>query len=255
MERHERLAGGGPAKLATALVQLAGRDEPRLRWVAAADAVEQKANDMLAPVDAHRVVSSPLTHRGPAGCCIRSSGGSALAGGLKAPPAVRLFSITGVGNAAEQERRATSTLLSTMMAVREFGRALVTRFGGPAGAIETYLEVPFTLDDRTSIPDRGDPRGPWRADLDGLVGGQDRYQCAANEQIERYLDMGRQQGYDAVITLSNDLAPVGGTHPVNIDGRKVGLHRISWSEVLHEAQIQRVSVNTLAIRRGCPGVR
>lgn len=65
----------------------------------------------------------------------------------------RLFSVTGVGNAEEQERRATSTLLSTMMAVRDFGRALVARFGGPAGSIETYLEVPFTLDVRTSIPD------------------------------------------------------------------------------------------------------
>jgi hypothetical protein len=65
----------------------------------------------------------------------------------------RLFSVTGVGNAEEQERRATSTLLSTMMAVREFGRALVARFGGPAGSIETYLEVPFTLDERTAIPD------------------------------------------------------------------------------------------------------
>ncbi len=31
--------GGDPAKLATALVQLAGQDEPPLRWVAGADAV------------------------------------------------------------------------------------------------------------------------------------------------------------------------------------------------------------------------
>jgi hypothetical protein len=50
-------------------------------------------------------------------------------------------------------------------------------------------------------------------------------------------------GYDAVITLSNDLAPVGGIHPVPVDGRKlrkVALHHISWSEVLHEAQMQLV---------------
>jgi hypothetical protein len=44
----------------------------------------------------------------------------------------RVFSVTGVGNAEEQERRATSTLLSTMTARRDFGRALVARFGGPA---------------------------------------------------------------------------------------------------------------------------
>ncbi len=55
--------GGDPAKLAAALVGLAGQDEPPLRWVAGADAVdtiEQKANDMLAQADAYRELSSSL---------------------------------------------------------------------------------------------------------------------------------------------------------------------------------------------------
>src|SRR5215211_2092443 len=55
--------GGDPAKLATALVQLAGRDEPPARWVAGADAiatVEQKAKDLLAQADAYRDLSSSL---------------------------------------------------------------------------------------------------------------------------------------------------------------------------------------------------
>lgn len=153
----------------------------------------------------------------------------------------RLFSVTGVGNTEEQERRATSTLLSTMMAVRDFGRALVARFGGPAGSIETYLEVPFTLDERTSIPDgviRVARAGRiWTALLEVKTGSSP----LRHEQVERYLDLARQQEYDAVVTLSNDLAPVGGVHPIAVDGRKlrkVALHHISWSEVLHEAQMQ-----------------
>ena len=59
------LQGGDPAKLATALVQLAGSQEPPVRWVAGADAVagvEQKAKDLLAQVDAHRELSSSLSH-------------------------------------------------------------------------------------------------------------------------------------------------------------------------------------------------
>jgi NAD(P)-dependent dehydrogenase (short-subunit alcohol dehydrogenase family) len=55
--------GGDPAKLANALVQLAGRDEPPLRWVAGADAiatVEQKAKDLLTQADAYRELSSSL---------------------------------------------------------------------------------------------------------------------------------------------------------------------------------------------------
>ena len=57
--------GGDPAKLAGALVRLAGQDEPPLRFVAGADAVatvEQKAKDLLAQVDAHRELSSNLAH-------------------------------------------------------------------------------------------------------------------------------------------------------------------------------------------------
>ena len=54
---------GDPAKLAAALVELATQEEPPLRWVAGADAVqgvEQKAKDLLAQVDAHRELSSSL---------------------------------------------------------------------------------------------------------------------------------------------------------------------------------------------------
>jgi NAD(P)-dependent dehydrogenase (short-subunit alcohol dehydrogenase family) len=57
--------GGDPVKLASALVQLAGQDEPPLRWVAGADAVqvvENKAKDLLAQADAYRELSSNLAH-------------------------------------------------------------------------------------------------------------------------------------------------------------------------------------------------
>jgi NAD(P)-dependent dehydrogenase (short-subunit alcohol dehydrogenase family) len=57
--------GGDPAKLADALVQLASQDEPPLRWVAGADAVEvveNKAKDLLAQAGAYRELSSNLAH-------------------------------------------------------------------------------------------------------------------------------------------------------------------------------------------------
>jgi len=57
--------GGDPAKLATALIDLATSAEPPVRWIAGADAiagVEQKAHDLLAQVDAHRELSSSLAH-------------------------------------------------------------------------------------------------------------------------------------------------------------------------------------------------
>jgi len=60
--------GGDPAKLAIALVQLAGQDQPPLRWVAGADAVEaveRQARTLLTQVDAHRELSSNLAHDDP----------------------------------------------------------------------------------------------------------------------------------------------------------------------------------------------
>jgi hypothetical protein len=57
--------GGDPAKLAEALVRLAGQDEPPPRFVAGADAiagVEQKAKDLLAQADADRELSGNLAY-------------------------------------------------------------------------------------------------------------------------------------------------------------------------------------------------
>jgi len=59
------LQGGDPAKLAKVLVQLADQDEPPLRWVAGADAVEvveNKAKDLLAQAGAYRELSSNLAY-------------------------------------------------------------------------------------------------------------------------------------------------------------------------------------------------
>jgi len=55
--------GGDPAKLARALVTILDEEQPPRRWVAGADAVatvEQKANELLAQVDAYRDLSSSL---------------------------------------------------------------------------------------------------------------------------------------------------------------------------------------------------
>ena len=57
--------GGDPAKLAAALVELTAQDEPPARFAAGADAVEAlegKANTLLAEANAHRELSSSLSH-------------------------------------------------------------------------------------------------------------------------------------------------------------------------------------------------
>jgi NAD(P)-dependent dehydrogenase (short-subunit alcohol dehydrogenase family) len=56
---------GDPAKLARALITIAGQEQPPRRFIAGADAIaiaEQKAKDLQAQIDAHRTLSSSLAH-------------------------------------------------------------------------------------------------------------------------------------------------------------------------------------------------
>jgi NAD(P)-dependent dehydrogenase (short-subunit alcohol dehydrogenase family) len=57
-----------PAKLAKALLTVVDQEQPPLRWIAGADAVatvEEKANELLAQVDAYRALSSSLAVEEP----------------------------------------------------------------------------------------------------------------------------------------------------------------------------------------------
>jgi stress response protein SCP2 len=152
----------------------------------------------------------------------------------------RLFSVAGIGAADEQEKRATSALLSTMFAVKQFGRCIATRLGGPGGNVETFTEVQFRLGERTVIPDGvlkvARAGRVWTALLEVKTGsGQLR-----REQVESYLDVAREQGYDAVVTLSNEISPGAGEHPIAVDKRKtrkVALIHVSWAEIIHEAKM------------------
>lgn len=154
----------------------------------------------------------------------------------------RLIPTSGINGAEEQERRATSALLAVMSAVREFGKALTKPLGAPAGAVEAYIEVPFELGDKRLFPDglirisRG--QKAWTALVEVKTGTN---QLAA-DQIENYLDIAREQGFDAVLTISNEIPAISGQHPTKVDKRKlnrVALHHLSWTQVLAEAVMQR----------------
>jgi hypothetical protein len=154
----------------------------------------------------------------------------------------RLIPTSGINGAEEQERRATSALLAVLVAVKEFGRGFVKQFDGPAGACETYIEVPFILGEKRLYPDglirvtRGSKS--WTALVEVKTGANQ----LATEQLENYLDIAREQGFDAVITISNEIPAIAGTHPTKVDKRKlrkVALHHVSWSQVLADAVMQK----------------
>ncbi|MEU4093339.1 TerD family protein [Streptomyces sp. NPDC026673] len=153
----------------------------------------------------------------------------------------RLFPVPQLKSDREREVRATSVLLSVMAQVPEFGRRLTAGFNAPAGAMETFVETSFTYGATTVRPDgviRASRAGKiWTALVETKTNGNP----LKDEQVQSYMDIAARRGYEAVITLSNDVAlPGSPVVNVKIDGRrkhKVALWHLSWAEVVHHAQM------------------
>jgi hypothetical protein len=154
----------------------------------------------------------------------------------------RLIPTSGISGAEEQERRATSGLLAVMSAVREFNKALLNPLGAPAGTVEAYIEVPFLLGENKYYPDglirvaRGGRT--WTALVEVKTGNHQ----LQPEQLEAYLDIAREQEFDALVTISNEIPSMAGQHPTKVDKRKlrkVHLHHWSWTYILSTAVMQK----------------
>lgn len=158
--------------------------------------------------------------------------------------AARLIPTSGIKGAEEQERRGTSALLAVLGSVKEFGRTLTTRLGAPAGVIETYIEVPFEFGDTRLYPDglirvtRGSRA--WTCLVEVKTGRNDLDPL----QLGNYLDIAKERSFDAVLTISNQIPIATGTHPCDVDKRKlrkVALHHLSWSQIHTEAILEKAN--------------
>lgn len=155
----------------------------------------------------------------------------------------RLIPVSGIRNAEEQERRATSALLAIIGSVEEFGQAIVLQCGARKGKIETYIEVPFKLENEKNVRPDGVIRCHGRKGTTTiLVEVKTGKNTLNKEQVETYLDVAKEQGFDCVLTISNEIQKIPGEHPVAVDKKKlkkVNLFHMSWSNILTEAFIQR----------------
>jgi len=126
--------------------------------------------------------------------------------------------------------------------VKEFSKAMLAPVGAISGTVETYIEVPFMLGENRCYPDglirvtRGNRT--WTA-LVEVKTGKNELQA---EQLENYLDIARDEDFDALITISNQIPAMAGQHPTKVDRRKlrkVALHHWSWTDVLSVAVMQK----------------
>jgi hypothetical protein len=154
----------------------------------------------------------------------------------------RLIPVAGIRGQDEQEIRAASSLLAVMGAVDEFGKALLKEIGAPAGRISTFTEVPLEdSEGKVCRPDgviaveRG--KTSWKCLVEVKTGNVP----LSSEQISTYLDLAREHGFQAVLTISNQISNNAADVPVMVDRRKlrsVEMRHLSWWRILTEAIIQ-----------------
>ncbi len=153
--------------------------------------------------------------------------------------ASRLIPISGIRGGEEQERRGTSALLAVLTAVHEFEREVLRPLGAPAGRVSSFCEVPFELADGRKVRVDGVIRAvrgkrTWTLLVEVKTGKAEH----SREQVEAYLDVVKQEGFEGLLTISNQLVSVYGQHPVEVRKvryGKVPLYHLSWARVLSTA--------------------
>ena len=153
----------------------------------------------------------------------------------------RIIPVSGINSAIEAEQRATSALLAVLGIVRPFSKALLSQYGASnadRARVESFLEVSFKDSSGKTVRPDGlirvthGKRAPWTALVEVKTGSS----CLGAEQVNAYWDVARAEGFDAVITVSNEISPSPGVHPT--DGlrsranSKVQIHHLSWTRLL-----------------------
>jgi hypothetical protein len=154
--------------------------------------------------------------------------------------AARLIPTAGKQSSHEAEVRASSALLAILGAVPTFSRGLLRPVGAPGGKnIETFTEVIL----KTASGDTLRPDGvilatygsrSWGCLVEVKTG---RAELTAR-QVEGYVRLARKYGFDAVLTISNQLRAREDELPYNLSRKvqgKIAVHHLSWWRIFTEA--------------------
>jgi hypothetical protein len=148
--------------------------------------------------------------------------------------------------AMKPELRNTSVTCAVLIAVEEFAETLFGALGAPTGKrakVTAWLEPVFksAKSERHERPDAllivDNGRRKWRALVEAKARGAD----LDADQIERYLDIAKTHGIDAVVTISNQFVATPTQSPCQVSRqklKKVSLFHWSWSYLKTESKIQ-----------------
>ncbi len=158
---------------------------------------------------------------------------------LKHGHRARLFPIL---SDSQKEQKSLSIILATMISVRPFAESVLSSFGqklGKRSQIECFTEVTLTNEVK-NFKDRPDAlivvksgKKSWSA----LVEAKAKKNNLDYQQLERYVQLAKANGIDALITISNQLASSPSAHPIWTKAlpKNMELFHMSWAALLTEA--------------------
>jgi hypothetical protein len=143
-----------------------------------------------------------------------------------------------------KEGRTLSIVLACMETVEDFGKALISNLGLKVGArtrIEAYTEVVLRKGGDANMRPDGllvlrSGSSQCTVLVEAKVGNTD----LTAAQVESYLELAKLNGVDALLTISNQFAPLPSHHPVvvsNASLKKAPLWHWSWMYVLTQATL------------------
>lgn len=153
-----------------------------------------------------------------------------------------------VANDRNKEARAVSPLLAVFRLVPDFANMMLEEVGAPTNKrakLTAYTEVCFkTKGKKPSELPRPDglllvqsgSKKVWSALIEAKVKNSEM----TARQLEQYLDLAKEVGADALITISNQFALLPTHHPVQVSKQKIrsiDLYHFSWLSLLSNAQI------------------
>lgn len=158
------------------------------------------------------------------------------------PIRARLIPVTGIDTEREAEGRATSALLAVLSVVRDLSILVFSPMGASraqTASVETFTEPKFGLDGKNIRPDGLVRITYGQSTWSALVEVKTGTASLSADQVNIYWDVARHERVNAVITITNDIAPAPGVHP--LDGLRVQsnspvqVHHLSWTQLLTTA--------------------
>lgn len=154
----------------------------------------------------------------------------------------RVIPVTGIDSEKEAEGRATSALLAVLRMVRDLSDELFGPMGASSASsatVETYIESPFELGGKSVRPDGLVRVSYGRKFWTALVEVKTGKASLSADQLNTYWDLARQEKFDCVVSISNEIAPARGAHPtagLRVQANSpVKVHHISWTQLLTTA--------------------